>query len=376
MVDISEEIAKANALLKAGNIKVTIDLSGKMLILRATLPPRPNSVKDKAHQQEVSVGCPATPTGLQQAVSKAKLLRGQLDLGKFNWEDWATTRKEKGRSVNEILKDFEDNYWAKTEKTQIAIETWQNCYDELKKLPDKDKPLSLEKIMDRIKQSKPDSSVRKKACIYLAKLAKFANFPESDVKKILSFKGSYSAKSVNPRDLPSDKQIMEWRDSIQKPEWQWIFGMMACYGLRNHEVFFVNLDQYPVAWVTEGKTGERYVYPLFPEWADQWDLKTPILPEIDSTNTSHVHLGGKISGWVYYQKKIGFFPQNFSAYDLRHCYARRTFEFGLTPEWAAKLMGHTEGVHSTTYRAWIDQNTYLKAFHSIIFRDNRPLPPT
>ena len=58
MVDISEEIAKANALLKAGNIKVTIDLSGKMLILRATLPPRPNSVKDKAHQQEVSVGCP------------------------------------------------------------------------------------------------------------------------------------------------------------------------------------------------------------------------------------------------------------------------------------------------------------------------------
>lgn len=377
MKTISEEIAKANALLKAGNIKVAIGQTGKMLILRATLPPKPNSVKDKPHQQEIYLGCPATSTGIQQAVSKAKLLRGQLDLGKFVWDDWADARKEKNPSVLELLKQFEENYWAKTEKTQIALESWANCYDEVKKLPDQDQPISIDKIIATIKKTNPDSSVRKKLCVYLAKFARFANLPESDIKKILSFKGSYTSKSVNPRDLPTDKQIMEWRDAISDPGWKWIFGMMACYGLRNHEVFFANLDQFPVIWITEGKTGERYVYPLFPEWAEQWDLRVKILPKgLRFNEDSHIQLGRKITAWFLKKKNQGIFPKNFSAYDLRHCYARRTFEFGLTPEWAAKLMGHSESVHSNTYRAWIDKNTYLKAFHSIIFRENRPLPPT
>ena len=377
MTTISEEIAKANALLKAGNIKVAIGQTGKMLILRATLPPKPNSIKDKAHQQEIYLGCPATSTGIQQAVSKAKLLRGQLDLGKFVWDDWADTRKEKSQSTSDLIKQFEENYWARIEKTQVALETWDNCHDELKKLPDQDQPLSVDKIITTIKKTNPDSSTRKKVCIYLAKFAKFCNLPESDIKKILSFKGNYTSKSVNPRDLPTDKQIMEWRDAIENTGWQWIFGMMACYGLRNHEVFFANLDQFPVVSITEGKTGERYIYPLFPEWAEQWNLRAKILPNRASfDNKSHTELGRTVSNWICYQKTLGIFSKNFSAYDLRHCYARRTFEFGLTPEWAAKLMGHSESVHSNTYRAWIDKNTYLKAFHSIIFRENRPLPPT
>ncbi len=47
---------------------------------------------------------------------------------------------------------------------------------------------------------------------------------------------------------------------------------IACYGLRSHEVFRLDLEDFPVVRVTQGKTGARFVYPLYPEWAQRWEL--------------------------------------------------------------------------------------------------------
>jgi hypothetical protein len=38
--------------------------------------------------------------------------------------------------------------------------------------------------------------------------------------------------------LPSDEVIVEWYDRIPNPTWRYVYGIMATYGLRNHEVFF------------------------------------------------------------------------------------------------------------------------------------------
>ncbi len=120
--------------------------------------------------------------------------------------------------------------------------------------------------------------------------------------------------------------------------------MLACYGLRGHEVFRLDLEDFPVVRVLAGKTGARFIYPLYPEWAEDWNLNQIDLPKL-SLNYSNAKLDRKIAGWFYDRKAP------FNACDLRHCYARRCFEFGMAPDWAAGLMGHLNRVHLTTYRA-------------------------
>ncbi|MBN3905852.1 MAG: hypothetical protein HWQ35_04475 [Nostoc sp. NMS1] len=41
------------------------------------------------------------------------------------------------------------------------------------------------------------------------------------------------AAAVQPRKLPSDKLIAEFRENIKSQSWQWLYGMIATYGLRS-----------------------------------------------------------------------------------------------------------------------------------------------
>ncbi|MDX1978257.1 MAG: hypothetical protein SFT94_11355, partial [Pseudanabaenaceae cyanobacterium bins.68] len=48
--------------------------------------------------------------------------------------------------------------------------------------------------------------------------------------------------SLSPRDIPSDEAIAEWFGKIKNPAWRWAYGMFAIYGLRNHEIFHLELE--------------------------------------------------------------------------------------------------------------------------------------
>ncbi|ARV62857.1 integrase [Nostocales cyanobacterium HT-58-2] len=365
-----EAISKANERLKTMNARVSIERRGDRLWLRATLPPKPHINKSQPYQQKVSLGAKATPVGIQYAEQKAKLLGAQLDLGQFNWADWIDTieaPQERTATIGEWVARFEKDYWNKVKRTPNKEENWKRDYAVVFSRLPKNEPLTLDALLTYIKSTEPDSRPRKRACDYCHKLAEFANLEGREAIK--SYKGSYSAKSVDPRQLPSDEEIAKWYETIKNPAWRWVAGAMICYGLRNHEVFRLDAKDFPVMRVTEGKTGDRVVLPLYPEWAERWQLQQKTLPQINQ-NFSNAKLGTKISGWFYDNKT------SFSAYDLRHCYARRCFEFGLAPDWAAGLMGHSVKVHIGTYRAWIDEATYLRVYRQIIYRDERPLPPT
>jgi len=41
----------------------------------------------------------------------------------------------------------------------------------------------------------------------------------------------YSSKSVTPRDLPSDEEIVEARSKMVTPGWLWVYDAIAIYGL-------------------------------------------------------------------------------------------------------------------------------------------------
>lgn len=362
---MEDKIAEANKRLHDDDVGVYIEKRKSRLYLRATLPPKPHINRDKPYQQKVATGQKATPAGLQAAARKARLMGDQLATRKFQWDDWIDVSTE-SESISTLVERFSLSHWEKTKQSDAALTTWKDYRLTFNRL-DGDRALTIDALLEAIVRTEPDSRTRKKVCTYFYKLATFAKLERTEAIKELA--GNYSPKLVQPRNLPSDSAIAQYRESIKSDSWRWLFGVLAAYGVRSHEVFRLGWEDFPVVRVLSGKTGERFIYPLYPEWATQWELNEVKLPELD-LGYSNAKLGSKVSGW-FYDRKVPF-----KAYDLRHCYARRCFEFGLAPDWSAGLMGHSLQVHLTTYRAWIDEATYRKAYKAVINRCDRPLPPT
>jgi integrase len=364
-MDIQGKLNQANGRLRSAKVGVTIEVKGNRLYLRATFPPKPDSSKSQSYQQRLALGFHANPAGISLAEAEARKVGALLDCKEFSWQPYL---KASGHTltIGHWIERFEQFHWQTTPQSQASLTTWKTDYQQIfNKLPAQ-QPLTVEALVGYIVTTEPDSRTRKRACDYCFKLAEFANLEDREAIKRLS--GSYSAAAVNPRSLPPDSQIAEWRDRLQGSPWCWVVGMLACYGLRGHEVFRLDLADFPVVRVLVGKTGKRFVYPLYPEWAEQWNLQDVRLPNLD-LSYSNAKLGTKIAGW-FYDRKLPF-----HAYDLRHCYARRCFEFGMAPDWAAGMMGHSVRVHLNIYRAWIDESTYRRVYQAIVKRPDRPMPP-
>jgi len=364
-MDIDERLALANGRLKAARVGVSIERRGNMLWLRGTLPPKPGSSESKPYRQKHGLGVKANPAGVQHAEKQARLLGAELQIGRFDWGNWGKGVAIASRTVGDWVKEFEADYWNRRKRTDQSQTTWDTEYAVVLKRLEADQELTSELLLEVIAASDPDSRNRKRRVQTLGKLGKFAGL----VVDFKELSGDYSPKRVLPRSLPLDGVIREVRTEIQNEAWRWVVGVIACYGLRPHEVFHLDLSEFPIVEVLEEtKTGRRFTYPLYPEWAEQWALHEIKLPKFEGTY-SNAKLGTKIAKW-FYEHQLPF-----RAYDLRHCYARRCFEFGIPPDLAAGLMGHSVQMHIDIYRAWIDRATYRRAYEALINRSDRPLPP-
>jgi hypothetical protein len=274
---LDDKIAEANKRLHDEDVGVYIEKRKSRLYLRATLPPKPHIKKGKPYQQRVSTGQKVTPAGLQAAIRKARMMGDQLGTGKFHWSDWIEI-SEDIESIGIWLERFEKSHWEKTKKTDAALTTWKDYRVTFNRL-EGDRALTTEALVQAIVKTEPDSRTRKKVCTYFYKLATFAKLEGTEVIKELA--GNYAPSMVQPRNLPTDSAIALYRESIKSDSWRWLFGVLACYGVRSHEVFRLNWEDFPVVRVLSGKTGERFVYPLYPEWATQWKLGEVNLPELD-----------------------------------------------------------------------------------------------
>jgi integrase len=234
---------------------------------------------------------------------------------------------------------------------------------------DLEQPLTSEAILAAIAATKENSKTRKRACMALGALAKFAGL-EVDLKPLA---GRYGPQSVQPRDLPDDALIAEWFDRISNPAWQWVYGIMATYGLRNHEVFHLDFERLRqgdrvIAVGENTKTGSRRVWACYPEWFDAFDLAKRSIAEY-RLESSNEKIGNSVTDSLR-ERGLPFPP-----YALRHCWAVRTIEFGLDTALAAKQMGHSEQIHTITYHHWIGDRHHQRAYDALMMRSDRPLPP-
>ena len=116
----------------------------------------------------------------------------------------------------------------------------------------------------------------------------------------------YGLHAAQFRQLPSDQQILDWLERIPNPGWRLAYGLMATYGLRNHEVFFTDLSALApggdrvIRVLPTSKTGEHQVWPFQPQWVERFGLEQlgsqrQLLPAVctdlrRTTPVSYTHL--------------------------------------------------------------------------------------
>jgi integrase len=186
------------------------------------------------------------------------------------------------------------------------------------------------------------------------------------------YRGKYSPRHPQPRDIPDDDLILECFEQITNPGWRWIYGIIATYGLRPHEVFHLNYEAIADGDVViqvqrETKTGAREVWPFHPEWVSDFGLVRVQLPNVN-LNKSNIRLGEACSHY------FGDFGLPFKLYDMRHRWAIRTLEYGLDHGLAAQQMGHSREIHDRIYHRWISRAIHQRAYEQVITRSDRPMP--
>lgn len=372
---LDTQINQVNTRLTAARLGLKIERRGEKLNLRGTLPPRPESHRLKPYQQRIPLGIPATKAGLKQIEQDAKVIAAKLIERTFSWQDYLPLANGKpliGANLEEKIEAFRQHFltFGQGQGSLPASQTvtWEKAYapylKKLTQLTKQHSQLSLpEAIYATVQATQAHSRSRQVCCTALGAFADFCNLSlPTDLKQ---FWGSYGSSRTQQRQLPSDEEIVTWFSRIPNPAWRFVYGVMATYGLRNHEVFFCdyqplkNGDAAAITVLETTKTGLHDVWPFYPEWVERFNLRFVNLPEIqtDLQQTTLQRIGQQVSTQF---RRYGI---PFSPYDLRHAWAVRTIHFGLADTVAARMMGHSVAIHNRTYHRWItlrDQQQAVK----------------
>jgi integrase len=310
-VSIQEQIREVNRQLKL----VSIREKKGWLYLRATLPPRPGEV-GQPKQHELRTGCNATAQGLKIAKAKALEVESQVMLGKFEWTPWLRGKYKPAVTVEEWVAKFEEDHWASREQSPTKLNSWKKDYQQkLEKLP-QDRVLTGDLLRETVLHlTKPATRSRVGFCMAYRKLARFAGI-DADLEGL---DRGYSPEVINLKELPSDQEIQAIRNGITNPAWRWVFDVMAIYGLRNHEVFRLNLerlDEDPAVLIVlrDSKTKGRVVWPCAAEFWEDFDPVAIQLPGVEVNGKCNNDLGERVT-MQFRQMGVKINP-----YALRHCW--------------------------------------------------------
>ncbi len=385
-MNVIQEINNVNAKFATQGSKLRIEKRGEKLNIRGSLPSKKN--KNKFQIQRISLGLKADISGLEEAKKKLQLINLQLELNQFDWINWIANPNKK-----EIKNDYEftnklnqfEKFFFKESKSEYLSSTrkttWRSSYKPYMKrvlnVYSESKSEDLEKIFQKTLESyKEGSRSRKQCATSLSVLAKFLEIKLPEDWKLNS-KG-YGLNKAGFRDLPTDEAIEKIWEKIPNKSWKFVFGLMATYGLRNHEVFFSDLSSLTsfgdkiIRVLPTTKTGEHQVWPFHPEWVEKFELSKlgenpELLPNIkkDLKITTLQKIGKKITDqFMRYSLEI-------KPYDLRHAWAVRTIFYDLPDTVAARMMGHSVSLHTQTYHHWITKRDQQQAVNNALLKVKR-----
>ncbi|WP_288246426.1 site-specific integrase [uncultured Prochlorococcus sp.] len=382
-MNVIQEINNVNDKFATQGSKLKIEKRGEKLNIRGSLPSKED--KNNFKIQRISLGLKANISGLEEAKKKLQLINLQLELNQFEWINWIGNHYKKqikdGFEFPNKLNQFEEFFFKEKKgdfRASSRKTTWRSSYKPyMKRILDvysDHENEALEKIFQKTLESyKEGSRSRKQCATSLSVLAKFLDIKLPDDWKLNS--RGYGLNKAGFRELPTDELIEKLWEKIPNKSWKFVFGLMATYGLRNHEVFFCDLSSLTnfgdkiIRVLPTTKTGEHQVWPFHPEWVEKFELSKlgenpELLPNIkrDLKITTLQNIGKKITD------QFKRYSLQIKPYDLRHAWAVRTIFYDLPDTVAARMMGHSVSLHTQTYHHWITKRDQQQAVNNALLK--------
>jgi len=398
LVDVDRPIAELvrshNLTLATAGFPLRLERRGKRLAIRGPLPDRHGRGGPAVGLvvQRISLGLPATQAGVAQAMLELEGVSQQLREGTFRWGDWscrpvaspsASSSAATGAAPQAWLEAFEAAFFADPRRRRRPAgsrTTWSAAYRPyLRRVATvaADDPgggaLDLP-LLERVLESYPLASRSRQQCgIALGALARQQGLVLPGDWSERS--GGYGLHAARFRQLPSDPEILELVERIPNPSWRLAYGLMATYGLRNHEVFFCDCSALGpggdrvLRVLPTSKTGEHQVWPFQPDWVGHFGLERlardrVALPPVrtDLRRTTLQQVGRRVA------EQFRRYDLPITPYDLRHAWAVRTVHIGLPDTVAARMMGHSVAIHTRTYHHWITRRDQQQAVDAALAR--------
>jgi integrase len=322
--------------------KASVNAQRGRLYLLAKLPKKNG---DGWTQTRIPVGLPDTPVNRKVADKRRIMLQRQLDNDTFEWDFWEDTDR-KGTTWKQAIEQL---YKKRVILGRTGEATWQTNYMGRLRQANMSKVVNSREIADFLNRWRVDQCSYKEAYYLCQDLCRLINVPFPEVALPKYKKGALT-------NVPEDWEIIEWIEKAQTSEKElaWAMGMMATYGLRDHELDdceFIDL-KHRLKVPDDTKTGFRVVVPLHRDWVDLFELRS------ERRRVKVSKAKDATAQWLYHRRhKLGF---PYIPYSLRHAYAGRLWRVGgsnLDVFTAARLMGHSVKEHEQTYREWIQPHT-------------------
>lgn len=394
---IDARLREENRRLAAQGVRLRVERRGGRLGLRGALPDPAGG--DGVRVRRISLGQAATTDGLERALEELARVERELGAGTFDWNRWKRPAGDPpggppGQDryspppasaaadlLAECLAGFEAAFFADPRRRRRPAgsrSTWRAAYRPyLRRLEalaaQERRPLDLSLLADTLESYPLASRSRQQCGIALAALARHRGLPLPGDWSERS--GGYGLHAARFRQLPGDAEILELVERIPNPSWRLVYGLMATYGLRNHEVFFCDCSALApggdrvLRVLPTSKTGEHQVWPFQPEWVERFELdrlgrERGVLPPIrtDLRHTTLQQVGRRVA------EQFRRYDLPLTPYDLRHAWAVRTIHIGLPDTVAARMMGHSVAIHTRTYHHWITRRDQQRAVDAALAR--------
>lgn len=340
---------------------IRVRVHGGALYLRSSrLPPKPGDTEGKRY--EIPMG-PASAANIALIELKAHQIWQLVVQDRFDWAQYAKTKAPD--TVGEWVNRLEAHRLSTGKCTKETFEKFwrKTAYNRL----DSNQPISQSILLAAVLETKENTWSRRRICQALTVLANFAGL-EIDLSP---YAGGYGLNSVVRRELPTDKDIENWYNSINNPAWQRIFARIAVFGLRPSESFHFELIDTHTARVMDAKTKRlRETKAFHPYWAESWNL-TGEQPNVTWRSSS------ELSNRIRVQFKR--YQITCERYDLRHAWCVRcsVFPYRVPVSVAARWAGHSPDVHQNIYNRWLRSDQERDVYESVIKGTSQPAsPPT
>jgi hypothetical protein len=351
------------------------------------------------------------------SVNRAIAIAQEIDLkiraNAFSWKDYPqwlpnefkpiVKEKIKQKTIAEWIEEYERDYWStrsqdKTSKQYFRDErNWRDGYLRYLKFIKNWNACIDESILNKACLSYPKSWKKNECCTRIKYFAHFCGLSNYDNNEYRISRKQVEVKA-KPKKRLTDDEIEEWYNKFSEWEggnakksywqlWQWMYGMQAAYGFRNHEVLNIfNMTEkylgedgtwyYPFTDAianprgiiyTEGKGIKRSAFlPQPRHWLDRFNLRTPPQEYFDFTNeisksSKYEQEKQKTRKLLSYTRFLANHDFTFTAYNLRHAHNVKMHGLGIPISLIAKNLGHSIQMNQSVYLSSQDLQSCLNA---------------